>query len=103
MPKTWLNFDLKCAIDRISGGAFSPEDPGRYSELVHALLETDYYQLLADFGDYGACQDKVDALYRQPAAWTRSAILNVAGMGAFSSDRTIRAYASEIWNVQPLA
>ena len=99
----WLNFDLKCAIDWISEGAFSPEDPGRYSDLVHALLETDSYQLLADFEDYCACQDKVDALYRQPAAWTRSALSNVACKGAFSPDRTIREYASEIWNVQPLA
>ena len=97
------NFDLKCAIDRLSEGAFSPEEPDRYRDVVNALLESDYYQLLADYADYVACQDKVDDLYRRPAAWTRSAILNVAGMGAFSSDRTIREYASEIWGVQPLA
>ena len=97
------NFDLACAIDRISEGAFSPEEPERYRELVRALLDVDYYQLLADFADYVACQDKVDDLYRRPPAWTRSAILNVAGMGVFSSDRTIREYASEIWGVRPLA
>ena len=97
------NFDLACAIDRISEGAFSPEEPERYRELVRALLDVDYYQLLADFADYVACQDKVDDLYRRPQAWTRSAILNVAGMGVFSSDRTIHEYAREIWGVQPLA
>ncbi|MDO9166283.1 MAG: glycogen/starch/alpha-glucan phosphorylase, partial [Rhodoferax sp.] len=97
------NFELKCAIDRLAEGAFSPEEPDRYRDVVNALLESDHYQLLADYADYVACQDKVDDLYLQPAAWTRSAILNVAGMGAFSSDRTIREYASEIWGVQPLA
>ncbi len=96
------NFDLKCAIDRLSEGAFSPEEPNRYREVVNALLDSDYYQLLADYADYVACQEKVDDLYRRPAAWTRSAILNVAGMGVFSSDRTIGEYAREIWGVQAL-
>ena len=97
------NFDLKCAIDRLAEGAFSLEEPERYRNVVNALLESDHYQLLADYADYVACQERVDDLYRRPAVWTRSAILNVAGMGAFSSDRTIREYASEIWGVQPLA
>ncbi|MDP2019834.1 MAG: glycogen/starch/alpha-glucan phosphorylase, partial [Hydrogenophaga sp.] len=90
-------------IDRLGEGAFTPEEPDRYRDVVNALLESDHYQLLADYADYCDCQDKVDDLYRRPAAWTRSAILNVAGMGAFSSDRTIREYASEIWGFQPLA
>ena len=96
------NFDLKYAIDRLAEGAFSPEEPQRYREIVNTLLESDHYQLLADYADYVATQDKVDELYRRPAAWTRSAILNVAGMGRFSSDRTIREYASEIWGVEPV-
>jgi starch phosphorylase len=96
------NFDLKYAIDRLSEGAFSPEEPDRYRDVVSSLLESDYYQLLADYADYVACQERVDELYRRPTAWTRSAILNVAGMGVFSSDRTISEYASEIWGVQPL-
>ncbi|MHB8950566.1 MAG: glycogen/starch/alpha-glucan phosphorylase [Rhodoferax sp.] len=96
------NFDLTLAIDRIAQGAFSREEPERYRDVVNALLESDYYQLLADYGDYCASQDKVDELYRRPAAWTRSAILNVAGMGPFSSDRTIREYATDIWGVAPL-
>jgi starch phosphorylase len=96
------NFDLKYAIDRLSEGEFSPEEPQRYGDIVTALLESDHYQLLADYADYVAAQDRVDDLYRNPAAWTRSAILNVAGMGAFSSDRTIREYATEIWGVEPV-
>jgi starch phosphorylase len=96
------NFDLKCAIDRLAEGEFSLEEPERYRNVVNSLLESDHYQLLADYADYVACQDRVDELYRRPAAWTRSAIMNVAGMGAFSSDRTILEYATEIWGVQPL-
>ena len=62
----------------------------------------DQYLLLADYADYVKTQDKVDALYRHPDAWTRMAILNVAGMGGFSSDRTIAQYAHEIWHTRPV-
>ena len=96
------NYELKTAIDRIADGAFSPDEPQRYQDLTRNLLESDYYQLLADFPDYLAAQQRVDALYRKPSEWTRQAILNIAAMGPFSSDRTIGEYASEIWNVQPL-
>jgi len=96
------NFDLRSAIDRLADGAFSPEEPGRYADVVRSLLESDYYLLLADYADYVATQDKVDALYRQPTEWTRRCILNVAAMGMFSSDRVISEYASEIWGVEPL-
>lgn len=96
------NFDLKCAIDRLEEGVFSPEEPRRYGEIVASLLESDHYQLLADFEDYVAAQERADALYLKPSDWTRSAILNVAGMGVFSSDRTIGDYAQGIWGVKPL-
>ncbi|HSW09205.1 glycogen/starch/alpha-glucan phosphorylase [Aquabacterium sp.] len=96
------NYDLKTAIDRIAEGAFSPEEPGRFHDITRTLLESDYYLLLADYGDYLAAQGKVDELYRRPTEWTRHAIMNVAGMGTFSSDRTIREYADQIWNVKPL-
>ena len=96
------NFDLQYAIDRLSEGAFSPEEPDRYRDVVDSLLETDHYQLLADFEDYVLTQEKVDALYQRPADWARSAILNVAGMGVFSSDRTIHEYARDIWGIEPL-
>jgi starch phosphorylase len=96
------NFDLRCAIDRLEEGIFSPEEPRRYGEIVASLLETDHYQLLADFEDYVLCQERVDALYPKTSDWTRSAILNVAGMGVFSSDRTIGDYAQDIWGVKSL-
>jgi starch phosphorylase len=96
------NYELKTAIDRVADGAFSPEQPDRYQDITGALLESDYYQLLADYDDYVATQCRVDDLYRRPSEWARQAILNIAGMGAFSSDRTIREYATEIWGVKPL-
>ena len=62
----------------------------------------DHYVLLADYASYVATQDQVDELYRQPDEWTRKAILNVAGMGIFSSDRTIAEYAGQIWHAAPI-
>ncbi len=95
---------LRAVLQAIGGGAFSPDEPERYRGLVDALLwGGDHYQLLADFDAYMQAQARVDALYRDPQAWARSAILNVAGMGMFSSDRTIRAYAREIWGIEPPA
>jgi starch phosphorylase len=90
---------LKQVLDAVGGGLFSPDEPGRYRGLVDSLLNVDHYLLLADFADYVATQARVDALYGDPAAWQRKAVLNVAGMGPFSSDRTIAQYASEIWRV----
>jgi len=96
------NYQLKTAIDRIADGSFSPEEPARYQDVTSALLVSDYYQVLADYPDYVATQQRVDDLYRRPSEWTRQTILNIAAMGRFSSDRTIREYASDIWNVHSL-
>jgi len=93
---------LKAVLDAIGSGEFSADEPGRYRALVDSLLwGGDHYLLLADYESYVATQARVDELYRRPADWARRAIANVAGMGAFSSDRTIRQYASEIWNIAP--
>lgn len=96
------NAELHSAISAIAQGAFSPDETDRYAALVHNLLETDHYLLLADYADYVATQEQVDEVYRSPEEWTRRSILNVAGMGLFSSDRTIGEYAREIWGVEPL-
>jgi len=93
---------LKNVLDAIAGGAFSPDEPGRYRGLVDSLLwGGDPYMLLADYADYVATQLRVDALYREPERWAEKAIANVAGMGVFSSDRTIGEYARSIWKLQP--
>ncbi len=96
------NPQLKQVLDAIAGGAFSPEEPGRYRGLVDSLLwGGDHYLLLADYGAYVETQLRVDALYRQGGEWASRAIANVAGMGTFSSDRTIREYAQQIWGMTP--
>jgi starch phosphorylase len=95
------NDELKLTLDMIGSGYFSPDEPQRYQPIVDALLKDgDNYLLLADYAAYIACQDRVRELYRKPAEWARQAILNVAGMGKFSSDRTIREYAEKIWHVK---
>jgi starch phosphorylase len=101
----WLNYEgnheLKQALDMIRDGFFSPEERERYKPVFDNLTANgDHYLLLADYASYVACQEQVGALYRDPEAWTRKAILNVAGMGQFSSDRTIGQYAQTIWNVE---
>jgi starch phosphorylase len=96
------NPQLKNVLDAIAGGLFSAEEPGRYRGLIDSLLwGGDHYLLLADFGAYVETQLRVDALYRQGGEWASRAIANVAGMGAFSSDRTIREYAQQIWGMTP--
>ncbi len=94
---------LRIALDMIGNGYFSPEEPHRFRTLFDLLLDRgDHYLLLADYESYCAAQQQVDARYRDTAAWTESAIRNVAQMGRFSSDRTINDYAREIWGVTPI-
>ncbi|MDD2732751.1 MAG: glycogen/starch/alpha-glucan phosphorylase [Desulfuromonadaceae bacterium] len=95
------NPELKQAIDMIGNGTFSADDPMVFKPIVDTLLGLDHYLLLADYASYIACQDEVDALYQQPHEWARTSILNTAGMGKFSSDRTIAEYAREIWGIKP--
>ena len=93
--------ELKLVLDMIGSGYFSPDEPDRFQSIVDALLKhNDYYLLLADYASYVACHDRVGALYGKPDEWVEKAILNVAGMGKFSSDRTIRQYAEQIWHVK---
>ena len=97
------NAELQHVLDAIRDGAFSPGEPSRYQSIFDTLVSWgDHYLLLADYESYVATQARVDALYRDSDAWTRKAILNVAGMGAFSSDRTIAEYAHQIWNTKPV-
>ncbi|MES2958109.1 MAG: glycogen/starch/alpha-glucan phosphorylase [Pseudomonadota bacterium] len=91
------NAPLRAVLDALGSGAFSPGEPERYRGLVDGLLNRDTYMLLADFADYLATQARVDALYSDPAAWAARALRNIAAMGAFSSDRTIREYVGKIW------
>lgn len=97
------NGELKQVLDMLNSGYFSPEDPQRFQPLFNMLTHGgDYFMLLADYADYVACQDQVDQVYRDPQEWTRRAILNVANMGKFSSDRTIDEYSKEIWGTKSI-
>lgn len=91
------NGALKLALDRLSSGFFSHGDTNRFKPLVDSLLYRDEYLLLADYQSYVECQDRVSQAYRDRDRWTRMSILNVARMGKFSSDRSIRDYLQNIW------
>ncbi len=93
---------LKRAIDLISDGFFSPEHPALFHPLTQPLLHQDNFLVLADFEHYHRCQDEVGELYSDQEQWVRKAILNVARIGKFSSDRTIAEYNRDIWHAETL-
>ncbi len=95
------NAELKQVIDMIGNGFFNVEEPNRYQAIVDNLLyKGDNYLLLADYAAYIAMQDTVAAVYKDQEEWSRRAVLNVARMAKFSSDRTIGEYADKIWKVK---
>ncbi|QHB34370.1 glycogen phosphorylase [Yersinia canariae] len=104
-PRKYYDEDpeLHLVLTQIATGAFSPEEPNRYTSLFDSLVNLgDHYQLLADYRSYVDTQEQVDTLYRHPDEWTRKTLLNIANMGYFSSDRTIEEYADEIWHIKPI-
>jgi len=91
---------VAAVVNSLRDGSFSGGDKGIFQPLVDSLMSPqDPYLLLRDFESYLACQEKVDVVYRDQELWTRMSILNVARMGKFSTDRTIRQYAEEIWGI----
>jgi starch phosphorylase len=94
--------ETRAALDLISSGHFNPGEPGVFDPILDVLLKQgDFYLHLADLGSYSNAHARLGEFYRNPAAWHRAAVLNVASSGKFSSDRTIAQYAAEIWNVAP--
>ena len=95
--------ETRQAVDLLLSDHFNPDAGRLYAPIRDALLRRgDYYMHLADLAAYVATQGRVGALYADRAAWTRSAIVNVASSGPFSSDRTIREYAEQIWSAKPV-
>jgi starch phosphorylase len=94
--------ELREAIDAIAGGAFSGGDRELFKPIVENLLGSDPFMVLADYRAYVDCQDEVARAWSDPERWTRAAIRNVAHMGRFSSDRSIRDYCREIWHAEPV-
>jgi glycogen phosphorylase len=96
------NQHLREVIDLLRSGFFTRGDTALLQPLIDNLMQHDPYMLFADFASYVECQDKVSAAYRDPEHWTRMAILNTARSGKFSSDRSIREYSRDIWQVEPV-
>lgn len=99
-PQTYYhaNAELKKALDQIRDGFFSPEDKQLFSPIISALLEQgDYFMVLADYEAYVKEQENVEKVYKNVEEWNRMAIINMANVGKFSSDRTIKDYNDEIW------
>jgi starch phosphorylase len=95
--------ELRAIIDWLGSDYFTPGEHGAFAAVHDSLLRGgDPFLVLADFRAYSNCQQKVDAAYRDRAGWARQAILNTARVGKFSSDRTIREYANDIWNLRPV-
>jgi starch phosphorylase len=90
---------LAAAVAALEAGEFSPGDPDRFAPLTSRLRRGDPFLVAADFAAYHAAQQAVDERWRRPADWARAALLNIAGMSWFSSDRTIAGYARDIWNI----
>jgi starch phosphorylase len=94
--------ELGLVLDLMSQGHFSNGDANLFKPLVDELLNQDQYLSLADYRSYIDCQDRVSETWRDQDLWTKMSILNVARMGKFSSDRSIRDYCRDIWNVEPV-
>jgi starch phosphorylase len=90
---------LREVLEMIGSGVFSPDDPHRYRDLIGGLYDHDWFMVARDFDAYERTQRDIDALWNSPRKWYSMAIRNTAHMSWFSSDRTIRQYAGEIWGV----
>ncbi len=95
--------ELTEAIDFISSGFFSPDEPDVFRPIVDELLGPDRYMVMSDFRSYADMQSTVAEAFTDEETWSRKAALNIARVGMFSSDRTVREYAREIWNISPVS
>jgi starch phosphorylase len=96
------NLELKAAVDLIDSGVFSHGDTELFRPLTDSLRQHDPFMLCADYQSYVDCQAEVDHAYRDRHHWSRMSILNVARIGKFSSDRSIRDYCRDIWKIEPM-
>ncbi|KAM3187392.1 hypothetical protein ACTXT7_002428 [Hymenolepis weldensis] len=93
--------ELQLVLSQIENGYFSPEQPDLFKDIVNTMKYGDRFMLCADFADYLRCQAEVDKAYLNEVKWAKMMLANIAGAWKFSSDRTIREYAKDIWNVEP--
>ncbi|VDN98782.1 unnamed protein product [Rodentolepis nana] len=93
--------ELQLILSQIESGYFSPDQPDRFKDIVDTMKYGDRFMVCADFADYLRCQDEVDKAYLNQTKWAKMMLANIAGSWKFSSDRTIREYAKDIWGVEP--
>ncbi|XP_072485922.1 glycogen phosphorylase, liver form [Notamacropus eugenii] len=93
--------ELKLVIDQIDNGYFSPKQPDLFKDIISMLFYHDRFKVFADYESYVKCQEKVSELYMNSKEWTRMVVKNIAASGKFSSDRTIKEYARDIWSMEP--
>jgi starch phosphorylase len=96
------NAELKAVMDRLTSGFFSHGDKELFKPMTDSFMHHDPYMLFADYQSYIDCQERASKVFQDRDAWTRMAILNAVRMGKFSSDRTIKEYCEQIWNVKPV-
>ena len=96
------NEELKKVIDMIETGYFSKNDREIFKPLVNSLMSNDYFMVMSDFSSYYDIQNEITTAYKNKKRWTKMSILNTAGMGKFSTDRTIKEYADDIWHVKSI-
>ena len=94
------NQDVRQVLTQLVNGFYSPENPELFRALYDALLEKDTYFTLLDFDSYKEAHNRIDAAYRDEEHWARTAMLQTASVGKFSSDRTIEEYAKEMWHLE---
>jgi starch phosphorylase len=92
---------LREVLEAVAYGVFSPDEPQRYRELVDEVCDNDHFMVTADFDAYARTQGEIATRWHDRHAWWRASVLNTANVGWFSSDRAIREYATDIWNVVP--
>ena len=90
---------LQEVLDAIGSGVFSPDDPHRFAPIIDGLTNNDWFMVARDFESYAEAQLQVATRWREPASWWRASVLNTANVGWFSSDRSIREYAQNLWRV----
>lgn len=102
-PWDYYNSDprIKRVMDTLTSSLFCDGEPGLFTPIFQSIMFNDFYLLLADFDDYIKTQERIENDYANRMEWARRALLNVACSGKFSSDRTIKEYADDIWHVKP--
>ncbi|XP_041123130.1 glycogen phosphorylase, liver form-like [Polyodon spathula] len=93
--------ELKLVMDQIKSGYFSPKQPDLFKDITDMLFKHDRFKVFADYEDYVKSQEKASNLYQDLKQWTKMVIINISASGKFSSDRTIKEYAKDIWGVEP--